>query len=141
MVMQGYEPAPATAESRRVLIVEDDESLAKLITRNLAIRGHDVRTVGSETSAVAALAAQTPDVMILDINLPDGTGWDVLRTVQLDPATRVVMLTAVPVSPKRLAEFRPVAYLPKPFPLEALVRLVEQASGPTEEDGEDANQT
>jgi hypothetical protein len=46
----------------------------------------------------------------------------------------VVMLTAVPVSPKRLSEFRPVAYLPKPFPLEALMRLVERSGRRDEEE-------
>ena len=55
----------------------------------------------------------------------DGSGWDVLRRADLPDDVRVLMLTAVPVSPRRLAEFRPVAYLPKPFPLDALLRLAE----------------
>jgi DNA-binding response OmpR family regulator len=65
------------------------------------------------------------DLLILDINLPDGSGWDVLRRANPPREVRVLVLTAVPVSPRRLGEFRPVAYLPKPFPLEALLRLAE----------------
>ena len=48
--------------------------------------------------------------------------------------TRTLMLTAVPVSPRRLAEFRPVAYLPKPFPLEALLRLAERSARTVRDD-------
>jgi len=63
--------------------------------------------------------------MLLDINLPDRSGWDVLRELR-ERGIRVatVIVSAVRVSPARLDEFRPVAYLPKPFPLDALLRLV-----------------
>jgi DNA-binding response OmpR family regulator len=112
----------------RVLVVEDDEQLRHIITSNLVARGHKVRQASDASMALAALAEEQPDLLILDINLPDRTGWDVLREAQLPEEVRVLMLTAVPVSPRRLAEFRPVAYLPKPFPLEALLRLAESSS-------------
>src|SRR5204862_769458 len=72
--------------------------------------------------------------------LPDQTGWEVLRTTQregqLHPEVLegygkllpVVVLSAVRVSPRRLAEFHPLAYLPKPFPMEALLRLAAEAA-------------
>ncbi len=112
----------------RVLVVEDDDQLRRIITSNLVARGHAVRQAADASSALAALAEEQPDLLILDINLPDRTGWDVLRDANLPEQVRVLMLTAVPVSPRRLAEFRPVAYLPKPFPLEALLRLAERSS-------------
>ena len=112
----------------RVLVVEDDDQLRRIITSNLVARGHEVRQAADASMALTALAEEQPDLLILDINLPDRTGWDVLREAQLPDDVRVLMLTAVPVSPKRLAEFRPVAYLPKPFPLEALLRLAESSS-------------
>ena len=79
------------------------------------------------------------DLIILDINLPDLTGWEVLRTacnegrlqvldVEGLPRIPVVVLSAVRVSQRRLAEFRPLAYLPKPFPMDALLRLAEEAA-------------
>ena len=112
----------------RVLVVEDDEQLQRIITSNLVARGHEVRQASDASMALTALAEEQPDLLILDVNLPDRTGWDILREARLPDEVRVLMLTAVPVSPRRLAEFRPVAYLPKPFPLEALLRLAESSS-------------
>ena len=89
--------------------------------------------------AVTQLKAAHFDLIILDINLPDRTGWDILRTVQHDHLLElhtidqrtgvlpVIVLSAVRVSPQRLAEFHPLAYLPKPFPMDALLRLAAAA--------------
>ncbi|MGE3270728.1 MAG: response regulator transcription factor [Chloroflexota bacterium] len=111
-----------------VLVVEDDAPLRRIIANNLEARGHTVRQAPDAQSALDALAEAPPDLLILDVNLPDLTGWDVLRKAVLPEHTRVLMLTAVPVSPRRLSEFRPVAYLPKPFPLDALLRLAESSA-------------
>jgi DNA-binding response OmpR family regulator len=134
MIDAQVEPVDAAERKMsRVLVVEDDAQLRRIITSNLTARGHQVRQAGDASEALAALGEERPDLLILDINLPDRTGWDVLRDANLPDAVRVLMLTAVPVSPRRLAEFRPVAYLPKPFPLEALLRLAE-SSGRTVSD-------
>ena len=118
----------------RVLVVEDDEQLQRIITSNLVARGHEVRQASDASMALTALAEEPPDLLILDVNLPDRTGWDVLREARLPDEVRVLMLTAVPVSPRRLAECRPVAYLPKPVPLEALLRLAESSSRTVSDD-------
>lgn len=121
-------PKPAERKCSRVLIVEDDAQLRQIISRNLTVRGHQVRQAANVAEALDALADEQPDLLILDINLPDRTGWDVLREAHLPEKVRVVALTAVDISPRRLAEFRPTAYLPKPFPLEALLRLAETSA-------------
>jgi DNA-binding response OmpR family regulator len=122
----------------RILLVEDDKVLRDLLTRNLQIRGHTVSTAEDAQSALAHLRKASFDLIILDINLPDQTGWEVLRIAQrqgwLHPQEMdgerlpVVVLSAVQVSPRRLAEFHPLAYLPKPFPMEALLRLAAEAA-------------
>ncbi len=124
----------------RILLIEDDAVLGELVRRNLQVRDHDVSIAVDAESALAYLRATPFDLIILDINLPDRTGWDVLRTAQLEGWLRpqeidgderklpVVVLSAVRVSPSRLAEFHPLAYLPKPFPIEALLRLAVEAA-------------
>ena len=124
----------------RILLVEDDEVLCELILRNLAARGHDVRAAEDAQAALNHLRTTSFDLIILDICLPDETGWEVLRTAQkegrLPPLQMnghagqlpVVVLSAVRVSPRRLQEFHPLAYLPKPFPMDAILRLAAEAA-------------
>jgi len=109
-----------------ILIVEDEATLRQVITRNLEARGHAVRGAETATEALRHLSDWTPDLMLLDINLPDRSGWDVLRELR-EHGIQVptVIVSAVRVSPARLEEFGPVGYLPKPFPLDALLRLVD----------------
>jgi DNA-binding response OmpR family regulator len=112
---------------QRVLVVEDEPLLRGIIMRNLVSRGYVAREAASADEALAVCRAETPELLLLDINLPDRTGWDVLRELAAEGRQiPTVVLSAVRVSPARLAEFRPIAYLPKPFPIEALLRLLEQ---------------
>ena len=110
---------------RNVLVVEDDNVLARIIERNLSARGARVLRAASVGEALAAIAVARPDLMLLDIDLPDRSGWDLLRALQTrDITIPAIVVSGTRVSPERVAEFKPVAYLPKPFPLDALLRLV-----------------
>ena len=125
----------------RILLVEDDEILRGLLARNLQARGHEVRSACDARTALAYLRASPVDLVVLDICLPDQTGWEVLRTATREgwlfplvcagdrQKLPVVVLSAVRVSIRRLAEFHPLAYLPKPFPMEAVLRLAAEAAG------------
>ena len=124
----------------RILVVEDDEVLRGLLERNLQARGHEVRSACDARTALVLLRTSPVDLVMLDINLPDQTGWEVLRIAQRHgllrsqalsqdtPCFPVVVLSAVRMSPRRLAEFHPLAYLPKPFPMEAVLRLASEAA-------------
>jgi len=113
----------------RVLIVEDDATLRGLISRNLSARGHEITEAETAADALKLLEARAPDLLLLDINLPDQSGWHVLRQID-GKEIPTVIISAVRVSQARLSEFKPLAYLPKPFPLEALLRIVENGHTP-----------
>lgn len=142
-------------QGARILLVEDDEVLRDLMARNLEARGHEVHLAVNAQAALANLRVAPVDLVLLDINLPDKTGWEVLRIAQkqgwlhrqaMGGATQcfpVAVLSAVRINPRRLAEFHPLAYLPKPFPIEAVIRLAAEAADRrnggclTEQDNED----
>ena len=113
-----------------VLLVEDEVSLADVLARNLRARGHEVTTRGTAEDAILSLAEAWPDAMILDINLPDESGWEVLRRLTAEDRRRlhVVVISAAPMSPKRLDEFKPAHALLKPFPIDALARSLEDGA-------------
>src|ERR1700687_2374895 len=115
---------------RTVLLVEDEATFRRVIARNLSGRGLHVREVGTAGEAVDVTTADRPDLMLLDINLPDRSGWDVMRELRrLGIEVPTIVVSAVRVNQSRLEEFHPLAYLPKPFPLEALLRLVFMVAG------------
>jgi DNA-binding response OmpR family regulator len=125
----------AVASYRRVLIVEDEATLRRVIARNLTGRGLAVSEADCAEAAVSIVQQDRPDLILLDINLPDRTGWDVLRELrQRHIEVPTIVISAVRANPSRITEFHPLAYLPKPFPIEALLRLVFPASesGPGE---------
>jgi DNA-binding response OmpR family regulator len=111
-----------------ILLVEDEPRLRQTLARSLQGREFHVAEAATAAEAVAAALARRFDLMLLDINLPDATGWDVLR--QLRSAGHelpVVVLSAVPPNPTRVREFKPFGVLHKPFPMDALLRLIGSA--------------
>lgn len=122
---EGRPQAPPVPRYRSVLLVEDEAPFRRALARNLTNRGVEVREAGTAEEAVAAATQALPELLLLDISLPDRSGWDVLRELrQRGIMAPTIVLSATRVLPQRLAEFRPLACLPKPFPLEALLRLV-----------------
>lgn len=118
-----------TPPDATILIVEDDESLRRIVSRHLRGVGYAVVEAASAETATRAIGeGLRPGVVLLDLNLPGDTGWDLLRREAFGrPASVPVVITsATTVSPKRLAEFHVAGYLPKPFPLETLVATLER---------------
>jgi DNA-binding response OmpR family regulator len=125
-----------TEGNRRVLIVEDDEGLRQIVSRHLRAQGYEVDEASSAEGAATAIEdGLRPEVVLLDLNLPGDTGWDLLRGPALATAGSppVIITSATTVSPKRLAEFGCAGYLPKPFPLETLVATLERVLSTKEE--------
>lgn len=122
----GGPPLPG-ADRGVILLVEDDEGLRPILAGHLRRHGYSVVEAATAEAATAALAGGAdPALVILDVNLPGETGWDLLRSPAMAGPLRppVVIASAVTVSPRRLAEFGVDGYLPKPFPLETLLQTI-----------------
>lgn len=115
----------------QVLVIEDDATLVHAITRNLAARGYSVRSAETVAEALAVLEQDPPRLMLLDIDLPDGSGWEVARRARdTGGKTVVVTMSALRPNARLCAECHVVGLLEKPFPMESLLRLVADYAGP-----------
>ena len=116
--------------STEVLLVDDEAPITAVLSTALRAHGYSVRVEASAKDAILALTESVPDVMLLDINLPDLTGWELLR--RLSPLDRaripVVVFSASPLARSRVEEFKPAGVLTKPFPIDALLRLLDEAA-------------
>ena len=114
--------------TKNIILVEDDDRLQSILARCLGKRGHEVRSARLGAEARQLIANRMPGVLILDINLPDETGWEILRWLREQPGAhpRVIVLTAFRPPQTRIADLAPDAILTKPFPIDALTRLVEE---------------
>ena len=112
---------------KRILIVEDDALLNKTLAYNLSSDGWDVTPALNAKTAAALLAGTEYDLVLLDINLPDGNGYDLCRLVKPEhPDTVVIFLTANDQKSDQLRGYEAgaVDYITKPFSIEALQRKI-----------------
>jgi len=117
--------------ARPVLVVEDDATLTRAIVRNLAARGYTVASVETVAGALECLRGITPALLILDIDLPDGSGWDVLRALRRGEGkdVPVIVISALRPNPKLVSDLGCFGVLEKPFPMASLMRLVQSELG------------
>src|SRR5689334_20102241 len=137
--MAGHQPGAAAAGAQapvlqradgtpiRVLVVDDEPSLAELLASVLRYEGWEIRTADDGTSAVRTAREFRPDAVVLDIMLPDFDGLEVLRRVRAElPHVCVLFLTARDAVEDRVAGITAGGddYVTKPFSLEeVLARL------------------
>jgi two-component system, OmpR family, phosphate regulon response regulator PhoB len=110
----------------RILIVEDEKDLQEVLAYNLRQAGHTPVLAADGREALAAVESQVPDLVLLDLMLPDMSGTDVCRTLKNDPNTRdipVVMVTAKGEEIDRVVGFELGAddYVVKPYSVRELI--------------------
>jgi CheY-like chemotaxis protein len=121
---------------KKVLVVDDEPHIVALARVKLENAGFDVATAHSGQEALDKVAADPPDVMVLDVMMPGMDGWEVASRIKGDPETahiRILMLTALGVG----EEAQPGAvniddYYTKPFEGARLVKLVTKLAGKDE---------
>lgn len=124
----------------RVLVVDDESTLAELMTMALRMEKWDVRTALDGQTAVRTAREFRPDVVVLDVMLPDFNGFEVLRRMRADsPVLPVLFLTAKDAVEDRIAGLTAGGddYVTKPFSLEEVVlrlRALLRRTGVTDAD-------
>jgi DNA-binding response OmpR family regulator len=124
----------------RILVVEDDPDIAQLVERYLDKAGFETERAATGRAALESIAARTPDLLVLDLMLPQVDGLEVCRMVRADGATAalpIIMLTARAEESERIVglELGADDYLAKPFSpgelvarVRALLRRVQRAA-------------
>ena len=116
---------------QKILIVEDEESLLKLESILLTSKGYDVRGVANGQEALDAIAEEKPDLVLLDIMLPEIDGFEVCQRIKEDPETKnipVIMLTAKK-SREDMARGEKVGadwYITKPFKSVMVIETIQR---------------
>ena len=131
----------------KILVVEDDQLLNKTLSYNLSAVGYSVDGAMSKAVAIRFLEKQDYDLIVLDVNLPDGNGFDICHEVkERRPDTAVIFLTANDMESDMLKGYELGAddYVTKPFPMSVfqkkvsalLARIRKQSGGDCYNDGD-----
>jgi two-component system, OmpR family, phosphate regulon response regulator PhoB len=133
---------------RRVVIIEDERDVARLLEFNLQQAGYTVVTAGTGGEGLEAARNTVPDVIVLDLMLPDTSGYEVCKEIRDDPKlgdVGVLMLTAKGEAEDRILGLEVGAddYVVKPFVVREVVlrvtalanRLAERRARPTQSSG------
>lgn len=113
-----------------ILLVEDDVELSQLVSRRLVESGYEVRIAQTGTAALSEVALKAPDLVLLDIMLPELDGLEVCRRIRAShPLMYIIMLTARSEEMDRVVGLEVGAddYITKPFGLSELVARVRSA--------------
>jgi two-component system, OmpR family, response regulator RegX3 len=105
------------AGRRTILMVEDEPSITEPLAEALDREGFDTRVAGTVAAALEAAGEQMPDLVLLDVMLPDGSGYDVARTLREQSKVPIIMLTARGEETDRIVglELGADDYIVKPF--------------------------
>src|SRR5262245_9037317 len=106
------------------LVVDDDEDIREATRDVMERHGYDVVAVSSGADALAFLTHETPDLVLLDLQMEDMNGWEVLGAVKSSPRLKHVEVVVVTGSDAEVSA--PVRVLRKPFKIEALFAVLER---------------
>lgn len=117
--------------SQSILLLEDDKSLGETLNERLTQEGYSVVWTLSCSEALVAVSKDKFNCALIDIGLPDGSGFTVAREIIQSSTTPVIFLTAMNSAEYRLEGFElgAVDYIPKPFHLKELLLRIKKVMG------------
>ncbi len=121
----GVEPCPGTR--KKVLIVDDEYLIRYAMRKLIEYEGYSAFTAGCGDDAFRLFNEQNPDIVILDIHLPDTNGLALLKTLkEISPSVTVIMATGCPDAQGSVEAMKmgALAYLEKPFSIDTLKTLM-----------------
>ncbi len=120
--------------SKKILIVDDEADIQKLVGLRLRKAGYDVEVATTGLAAIEAVRDQKPDLILLDLRLPGIDGFKVCRQIKEDPALKkipVIIFTAIhpETVPQQIRQCRADDFILKPFQSEDLLEKIRQCLG------------
>lgn len=110
-----------------MLIVEDETGLLEILELNFRSAGYRVATASDGITAWQQFESQSPDLLILDLNLPQVSGFRLLELVRRESDLPILILTAYDFAEaEEVARHRPDAYVKKPFDVQELIDLADR---------------
>lgn len=114
----------------RILVVEDEANIRKFVAINLSARGYEVIEAETASEGLSQLRAMPPAVLVLDIKLPDMTGWQLLEIMAAEPELAqipVIVITASPGVPAEEVSYDNLrTILIKPISAQELTQVVQR---------------
>jgi two-component system cell cycle response regulator DivK len=119
---------------KRILVVEDDPDNRRIVAKVLSVEGYDVIEAIDGIEALAQARAERPDLILMDLALPNVDGWEATRRLKSDPETRSIPVVALTAVAMRGDEEQARAagcddYLPKPARPAAIRAVVKKYTG------------
>ena len=125
--------APAAQTSAHIPVVDDDAAIRQTICDILESEGYSVAVAGDGRDALARIAEHEPSLILLDLQMPVMTGWDVLSQLRQQGASVPVVFMTAGYRAKTEAERHSAeGHLGKPFEMDELLRLVARLTSSTQ---------
>jgi DNA-binding response OmpR family regulator len=124
------EPKGTGLSGKKILIVDDDHLLTRTIDMGLRNRGYEVKVIYSAAAAVKSLIHEKPDLIVLDIRLPDCDGWfipELLRELEMAQGVAVIVMSVLDPDREMIKLNKPYAFIQKPFDMGEFIHLVERS--------------
>jgi CheY-like chemotaxis protein len=122
------QPSAVNPQRQRILVVEDYASMARMMSRFLTREGFDVKTASGMADAAGLIERESFDILISDLNLPDGSGFDLMHRARKTQSITGIAITGAnaPDDIQRCREAGFAAHLTKPVELDHLLQVIKE---------------